>query len=182
MLLVGRYGKVCSVGNPCHFFSRDILDRQQGGGEGAAGRAPAQPGEARRIARWGIVLIPIPILSSSHPLILSSSHPPSSHPLILMSRPRMRGFTLGGFRFRFGIVFHTVHQVRWKIHPNIPLLPNFPSWPGGAPARPCTCSGPCCSCTGAGGGAGAGAGGGRGGSRRRGRGESAAEEVGQQYQ
>jgi len=23
----------------------------------------------------------------------------------------MRGFTLGGFRFRFGIVFHTVHQV-----------------------------------------------------------------------
>jgi len=26
-------------------------------------------------------------------------------------RPRMRGFTLGGFRFRFGIVFHTVHQV-----------------------------------------------------------------------
>ena len=22
----------------------------------------------------------------------------------------MRGFTLGGFRFRFGIVFHTVHQ------------------------------------------------------------------------
>merc|ERR1719187_199580 len=28
-----------------------------------------------------------------------------------VARPRMRGFTLGGFRFRFGIVFHTVHQV-----------------------------------------------------------------------
>jgi hypothetical protein len=28
-------------------------------------------------------------------------------------RPRLRGFTLGGFRFRFGIVFHTMqHQVR----------------------------------------------------------------------
>ena len=27
-----------------------------------------------------------------------------------VARPRMRGFTLGGFRFRFGIVFHTVHQ------------------------------------------------------------------------
>ena len=28
-----------------------------------------------------------------------------------VARPRMRGFTLGGFRFRFGIVFHSVHQV-----------------------------------------------------------------------
>ena len=27
-----------------------------------------------------------------------------------VARPRMRGFTLGGFRFRFGIVFHTVQQ------------------------------------------------------------------------
>ena len=28
-----------------------------------------------------------------------------------LGRPRMRGFTLGGFRFRFGIVFHSVQQV-----------------------------------------------------------------------
>ena len=27
-----------------------------------------------------------------------------------LARPRMRGFTLGGFRFRFGIVFHSVQQ------------------------------------------------------------------------
>merc|ERR1719348_2900809 len=27
-----------------------------------------------------------------------------------VARPRMRGFTLGGFRFRFGIVFHSVQQ------------------------------------------------------------------------
>ena len=27
-----------------------------------------------------------------------------------IARPRMRGFTLGGFRFRFGIVFHSVQQ------------------------------------------------------------------------
>jgi len=58
---------------------RDILARQQTGGQDGAGGAQGGGGqvvEGRRVAR-----------------------------------PRMRGFTLGGFRFRFGIVFHTVHQV-----------------------------------------------------------------------
>jgi len=57
---------------------RDILARQQAGGQEGAGTqgTGGQVGEGRRVAR-----------------------------------PRMRGFTLGGFRFRFGIVFHTVHQV-----------------------------------------------------------------------
>ena len=34
-------------------------------------------------------------------------------------RPRMRGFTLGGFRFRFGIVFHALQhpvQVLWYYY------------------------------------------------------------------
>ena len=58
---------------------RDILARQQTGGQEATGGNQGGGGqvvEGRRVAR-----------------------------------PRMRGFTLGGFRFRFGIVFHTVHQV-----------------------------------------------------------------------
>ena len=83
---------------PPLLFPREILDRQQG--EGAGGRQqPGGQGEARRLARWGLHLPP----ATCH---LSSYHPPPA------TRPRMRGFTLGGFRFRFGIVFHTVHQVR----------------------------------------------------------------------
>ncbi len=37
-------------------------------------------------------------------------------------RPRLRGFTLGGFRFRFGIVFHTMqHQVRIFLEHTVPV-------------------------------------------------------------
>ena len=47
-----------------------------------------------------------------------------------VARPRMRGFTLGGFRFRFGIVFHTVHQV-----PQVPQVPQQPAQAGEARER-----------------------------------------------
>ena len=40
-----------------------------------------------------------------------AAQPPPGNEVRRVPRPRMRGFTLGGFRFRFGIVFHTVHQV-----------------------------------------------------------------------
>ena len=67
------------------FTSRDILDRQQAGAEGAGGgggggRGAGQGGQGGQGEGRRV------------------------------ARPRMRGFTLGGFRFRFGIVFHTVHQ------------------------------------------------------------------------
>jgi len=42
-----------------------------------------------------------------------------------VARPRMRGFTLGGFRFRFGIVFHTVHQVP-QVQGNTAAATNTP--------------------------------------------------------
>merc|ERR1719458_187992 len=63
---------------------RDILDRQQAGadgvGGGGGGRGAGQGGQGAQGEGRRV------------------------------ARPRMRGFTLGGFRFRFGIVFHTVHQ------------------------------------------------------------------------
>jgi len=63
---------------------RDILDRQQAGAEGVGGggggRGAGQGGQGGQGEGRRV------------------------------ARPRMRGFTLGGFRFRFGIVFHTVHQ------------------------------------------------------------------------
>ena len=40
-----------------------------------------------------------------------AAQPPPGNEVRRVPRPRMRGFTLGGFRFRFGIVFHTVHQL-----------------------------------------------------------------------
>ena len=41
----------------------------------------------------------------------NGAQPAQGNEVRRVPRPRMRGFTLGGFRFRFGIVFHTVHQV-----------------------------------------------------------------------
>ena len=41
----------------------------------------------------------------------AAGQPPPGNEVRRVPRPRMRGFTLGGFRFRFGIVFHTVHQL-----------------------------------------------------------------------
>ena len=65
---------------------RDILARQAAqpaqGGEGAGGAVGVAGGGA-----------------------------PAGPEVRRVARPRMRGFTLGGFRFRFGIVFHSVHQV-----------------------------------------------------------------------
>ena len=68
---------------------RDILARQavQAGGQGAAGEgaAPGAGGQVTGGQGQGEVRRVV--------------------------RPRMRGFTLGGFRFRFGIVFHSVQAV-----------------------------------------------------------------------
>ena len=65
--------------------SRDILDRQQAGAEGGG----VGGGGGGRGGAGG-----------------QGGHGEGRR----VARPRMRGFTLGGFRFRFGIVFHTVHQ------------------------------------------------------------------------
>ena len=67
---------------------RDILARQavQAGGQGAAGEGAAQGAGGQGAGGQGAEVRRV-------------------------VRPRMRGFTLGGFRFRFGIVFHSVQAV-----------------------------------------------------------------------
>ena len=70
---------------------RDILARQavQAGGQGAAeGAAPGTGGVQGAAGGAG-----------------------AGAEVRRVARPRMRGFTLGGFRFRFGIVFHSVQAV-----------------------------------------------------------------------
>ena len=70
---------------------RDILARQavQAGGQGAAeGVAPGAGGVQGAAGGQG-----------------------AGAEVRRVARPRMRGFTLGGFRFRFGIVFHSVQAV-----------------------------------------------------------------------
>jgi len=70
---------------------RDILARQavQAGGQGAAeGAAPGAGGVQGAAGGAG-----------------------AGAEVRRVARPRMRGFTLGGFRFRFGIVFHSVQAV-----------------------------------------------------------------------
>ena len=67
---------------------RDILARQavQAGGQGAAGEGAAPGAGGQGAGGQGAEVRRV-------------------------VRPRMRGFTLGGFRFRFGIVFHSVQAV-----------------------------------------------------------------------
>ena len=67
---------------------RDILARQavQAGGQGTAGEGAAQGTGGQGTGGQGAEVRRV-------------------------VRPRMRGFTLGGFRFRFGIVFHSVQAV-----------------------------------------------------------------------
>ena len=90
---------------------RDILAQQQArGGAGEGGGSAAGPG--------------------------TGAPPQDGAGHRRLARPRMRGFTLGGFRFRFGIVFHTVHQVAAPPPAPPPAPPAEPPAPPPAQSEP----------------------------------------------